>query len=183
MNSQMTLLAFGAKCGWPSGGAQAAGVVREAVAVQHRAQREAGEAHAEVGQERAARHAAAGVELQICNRHVVGPSASYVALVTDRDEIVVIEQHERQVLAGSLVGSADGATVAFGPPANCVSLSGSRSRSCLRLRESCWHSASSAVDGSRFRICSKREAARTPGRVQRRFAAAARSACAASSRD
>ena len=34
-------------------------VAGEAVAVEHRAEREAGEAHAEVGEERAARHAAA----------------------------------------------------------------------------------------------------------------------------
>ena len=56
MNSQMTLLAFGGKCGWPSGGGHAAdsSASHDAVLGQHRAQRQAGEAQADVGEERAA---------------------------------------------------------------------------------------------------------------------------------
>ena len=49
MNSQMTLLALGGKCGRPSGGVQAAGA-GDAVALEHRPERQPGEAHAEVGQ-------------------------------------------------------------------------------------------------------------------------------------
>ena len=60
MNSQMTLFAFGAKCGLPSGGCQpgAASAAHDAVAGQHGPQGQAGEAHAQVGEERAAMDAA-----------------------------------------------------------------------------------------------------------------------------
>ena len=54
MNSQITFLALGGKCGCPSGGASRRGRPlgpRDAVAMQHRAQGQAGEAHAHVGQE------------------------------------------------------------------------------------------------------------------------------------
>ena len=59
MNSQMTLFAFGAKCGQAVRRRPAGGVTGESVAMQHRAERQAGEAHAEVGQKRSPRHAAA----------------------------------------------------------------------------------------------------------------------------
>ena len=48
MNSQITFLALGAKCGLPSGGVQLAGVrAGDAVAVEHGAEGQAGEAHAQ----------------------------------------------------------------------------------------------------------------------------------------
>ena len=52
----MTLLAFGAKCGWPSAGTMSPCVGGEAVAVEHGAEREAGEAQADIGEERPAVH-------------------------------------------------------------------------------------------------------------------------------
>ncbi len=61
MNSQMTLLAFGGKCGLPSGGAQAPSEPRATPSrCEHGAQGQAGEAHAQVGEEGPAGIAAAG---------------------------------------------------------------------------------------------------------------------------
>ena len=51
----MTVFAFGAKCGLPSGGDHTGSFARNAIAMQHRAERQAGEAQADVGKKRAAR--------------------------------------------------------------------------------------------------------------------------------
>ena len=55
MNSQMTLLALGAKVRLAVGRRPAGRFAGEPVAMQHGAQRQAGEAHAHIGQKRSAR--------------------------------------------------------------------------------------------------------------------------------
>ena len=61
MNSQMTLLALGGKCGLPSGGRPVGHRIgpHDPVAGEHRPQRQPGEAHAQVGEEGPAMNAAA----------------------------------------------------------------------------------------------------------------------------
>ena len=59
MNSQMTFLALGAKCGLPSGGFQAGAPLiaglSKAIAMQHRGQGHARESHAQIHQESSSR--------------------------------------------------------------------------------------------------------------------------------
>ena len=88
MNSQMTLLALGVKCGWPSGGCQASGSLARSNAVlgQHRAECQAGEAQAEVGEERAARRRVTSLGADV----VMRDSCEVVAASLRRREIIRI---------------------------------------------------------------------------------------------
>src|SRR6185436_13416512 len=91
MKSQITVLALGLKWGLPSGGRHAPASSfspAEAFAVEHRAQGEPGESHSRVGQKRASGDIA---KARVVVRH--GSSLS------DRDEIVVVEEHVDESLA------------------------------------------------------------------------------------
>ena len=104
MNSQITFLALGGKMGpvrrAPGGRLRRIGS-RDPVAVQHRAQGQSGETHAHICQEcSSARHGRVthNVERFIsCSQIGKHSSGS-----PDRHEIVVVQQHVNEILAGSM---------------------------------------------------------------------------------
>ena len=88
---------------------------RDPVAMEHRAQRQAGETHSHIRQERSS------VLLMVLDS-------------ADRHKVVMVQKHVNQVLAARCAGSAAGGTVDAGPAENGVRLDRSASRSACVVR-------------------------------------------------
>ena len=72
-------------------------------------------------------------------------------LLTDRDEIVVVQQHVNEIFSRTLCGSAEGGTLAFGTADNRFSRIGSAEQVSLR-GEKAWAFAEFRLRGLARRI-------------------------------